>query len=109
MPNAASPATVGAMGTRTGGRRRSGTSLGRKLPVRAHPTTARPAVEVRLELLSMRWRGALDAAERAVAAAANQLPPEELLELTRRLRDERAVTARILDEVARTRANTDPF
>ncbi len=62
-----------------------------------------------LETLSATWRGALDAVDRAIRAGAGQLPAGELAELARRLRDERASTARALDSVARPRGNSDPF
>src|SRR5689334_10549713 len=99
-----------AMSAHTVVRRTPSQSLGRRLPVRraVGPKEDR-IVAPPLETLSVGWRGALDAADRALRAARWQVPSAELVELEKRLREERTATARLLEAVARTRGNSDPF
>ncbi len=110
MSRAAVPDTIEPMSAVTVANVVAGMSLGRALPVHAtrSPTTPR-VVAMPLETLSARWRGALDAADRANRAAAGQLSPAEMVDLGKRLRDERAATARLLESVARARGSSDPF
>jgi beta-phosphoglucomutase-like phosphatase (HAD superfamily) len=109
MTHAGSSNTLEAMSASTIATRRSGSTLGRRLPVRSRAAGKPQVLAFPLEKLSAGWRGALDAADRALQAAAGQLPAAEVLELRKRMNEERASTARVLDSVARTRGNTDPF
>ena len=68
---------------------------------RVAPRARAPEPRVDLEALGAAWRSALDAAEAALRAASSSLTEQELLRLNSRLRDERASTVRLLEDVAR--------
>ena len=109
MTFAVLPDTICAMSALTVGKRTPGVSLGRALPVGPPQVSRRPTVvAVPLERLSAGWRGVFDAADRACRAARSQLPPAEVTEIGKRLRDERAATARLLQSVARASGTDDP-
>jgi len=110
MPGSPVRDTLCAMSAPTVAKRTPGASFGRVLPVGPPHVSRRPTVVAApLESLSAGWRGAFDAAERALRAATGQLPPSELAELEKRLRDERASTAHLLQSVAHVRGKDDPF
>ena len=64
---------------------------------------------VNLERLSAGWRGAFDATEDALVAARFDLAPQTLREWADRLREERAATARVFEQLARQKGVTDRF
>ena len=64
---------------------------------------------VNLETLSAEWRGAFDATEDALVAARFDLAPQTLRGWADRLREERAATAHIFEQLARQKGVNDRF
>ena len=64
---------------------------------------------VNLETLSARWRGAFDATEDALVGARFDLAPQTLRGWADRLREERAATAKIFQQLALQKGITDRF